>query len=80
MEKNPEVKNLAAIKIVSRPQESCSCTTIKSASEYKNMGLSIVQALILILISKKLFIWQSISNELLAIPASMTFSSAKREK
>ena len=80
MEKNPKVKNLVTMKIVSRPQESCSCTTLKPNSGYKQMGLLIIQTLILVLVSKKLFIWQSISNELLTIPASMTFLSAKREK
>jgi len=80
MKPDPKVKTLAAIKIVSRPQESCISTTLNPLSRYKNMGRLIAFTLILAIVSKRLFIWQSISHELLAIPASMTFLSAKREK
>ena len=78
MEKNPNVKDLVTINLISRPQESYNCTSPNLNSRSKNMGLSIIEALILIFIYKKLFIWQSISTQLSTITVTSFLSNKKR--
>jgi len=79
MEKNPNMKNLVMLKVVSRPQESYSFAPLNFSSS-KNMGLSIaiIQTLILTFVFKRLFIWQSISRKLTITTVARTFIMRKR--
>jgi hypothetical protein len=78
MEKNPNIRNPDSVNIVSRPQESYNCNPPKTSSKCKNMGLSIAQALILTLVSRRLFIWQFSSIQLFAITTNRNLFMRKR--
>jgi len=78
MEKNFNLRNPGKIKIVSRPQESYNCTSLKNNSQCKNMGLSIALALILTLVSRRLFIMEFFPMQLFVITANRTLFMEKR--
>ncbi|VVB78678.1 Uncharacterised protein [uncultured archaeon] len=76
MEVDPIIKDLGASVLALRPQESCSCSRVS----YKHMGLLVILVLVLVLASRRTFIWPDTLPQLLAIVVSSSFVREKEKK